>query len=262
MSPSPARSRFAAGETPKTISVDGQHGDKVAELNETLSRLSAPTGAKDPAGTTHGRAILTDEAIVPIDRHRGRHGEGRRWRDARPRFHRDPCSQATTNPVTVTYGTADGTAKAGQDYIAQTGTLTFAPGETSEVINVKVTGDTAIEGNETLKIYLTATTGGKIADQQRRRHDHERRCEDFRRQHRGDGGKQRHQRSRLHRHAVRGDLRTGHCASYCRQRLSAKAGQDYVAQTGTLTFCCRRDTQEVDPCPGEGRYGHRGQQKR
>jgi hypothetical protein len=46
-----------------------------------------------------------------------------------------PCSQ----PVTVYFATADGTAKAGDnDYVPISGTLTFAPGETAMTITVVV----------------------------------------------------------------------------------------------------------------------------
>jgi glucose/arabinose dehydrogenase/PKD repeat protein len=43
---------------------------------------------------------------------------------------------ASTEPVTVTYTTEDGTATAGVDYTATSGTLTFAPGQTSMVVSV------------------------------------------------------------------------------------------------------------------------------
>ena len=39
-------------------------------------------------------------------------------------------SAAVASPVTVAFSTADGTAKAGTDYTAASGSLTFAPGET------------------------------------------------------------------------------------------------------------------------------------
>jgi hypothetical protein len=72
-------------------------------------------------------------------------------------------SQAATGPVTVQYATGNGTATAGSDYTAKTGTLTFAAGETSKVIKVTVTGDTAVEANETLTVTLSGAVGASLA---------------------------------------------------------------------------------------------------
>lgn len=73
-------------------------------------------------------------------------------------------SAPSTTPVTVAYGTADGTAHAGADYAALTGTLTFAPGETSKMVHVAVNGDVVVEGDETLTLTLSAPTGATIGD--------------------------------------------------------------------------------------------------
>ncbi len=72
-------------------------------------------------------------------------------------------SQAATGPVTVHYATADGTATAGSDYTAGSGTVTFAAGETSKVISVPIIGDTLVEANETFSIALSAASGATIA---------------------------------------------------------------------------------------------------
>jgi uncharacterized repeat protein (TIGR01451 family) len=66
--------------------------------------------------------------------------------------------------VTLQYATANGTAVAGSDYTAATGTLTFAPGETSKTVSVSVTGDTAIEADETFFVRLSSVTGAYVAD--------------------------------------------------------------------------------------------------
>ena len=49
-------------------------------------------------------------------------------------------SQAVTEPVQVEWFTSDGTAKAGVDYAANKGTVTFAPGETSKTVDILVYG--------------------------------------------------------------------------------------------------------------------------
>src|SRR5262249_55614314 len=57
--------------------------------------------------------------------------------------------------VTVSFRTVDGTAKtSGQDYVAKTGTLTFAPGETTKTITIEVKGDSKKEQNETFYLDL------------------------------------------------------------------------------------------------------------
>ncbi|WP_020475370.1 cellulase family glycosylhydrolase [Zavarzinella formosa] len=72
-------------------------------------------------------------------------------------------SGPSPTPVTVRYRTANGTATAGKDYLATSGTLTFAPGETSATVTVKLIGDTIRETNETVKLILSAPTGAKIS---------------------------------------------------------------------------------------------------
>ncbi|MEH1924481.1 beta strand repeat-containing protein [Nostoc sp.] len=75
-------------------------------------------------------------------------------------------SAASTSAVTVNYATANGTAIAGSDYTATTGTLTFNPGNTSKTLTVAVTGDTIFEPNETFFVNLSNATNSTIADNQ------------------------------------------------------------------------------------------------
>ena len=64
-------------------------------------------------------------------------------------------SQASSKTVTVSYATADDTATAGTDYTANTGTLTFAAGVTSETLSVSITNDAVDEDDETLTVSLS-----------------------------------------------------------------------------------------------------------
>ncbi len=68
-------------------------------------------------------------------------------------------SAAAGANASVTYATADGTALAGSDYTAKTGTLVIPSGSSSATITVDVTGDTAFEFDETLILTLSAPSG-------------------------------------------------------------------------------------------------------
>jgi hypothetical protein len=56
----------------------------------------------------------------------------------------------------VNFATANGTATAGTDYTASSGTLTFNPGVTSQTINVPITTDVDQEPDENFTVTLTA----------------------------------------------------------------------------------------------------------
>ena len=73
-------------------------------------------------------------------------------------------SRSATSTVTVDYFTRNGTAIAGQDYTATSGTLTFAAGETTRTVAVPVLDDAHDEGSETMKLKLTNASGARITD--------------------------------------------------------------------------------------------------
>jgi hypothetical protein len=64
-------------------------------------------------------------------------------------------SSASTDTITVDYATQDGTAKAGTDYTAESGTLTFAPGQTSATISVPIINHTLASETEAFNVVLS-----------------------------------------------------------------------------------------------------------
>ena len=62
--------------------------------------------------------------------------------------------------ASVDYATEDGTALAGEDYTATSGTLVFGANELSKVISIPINNDFAAEGNETFAIHLSNPSGG------------------------------------------------------------------------------------------------------
>jgi Calx-beta domain len=151
---------FAPGETTKTVAVPVL-GDLEHEPDEVFRlRLSSPSGAYLADGLGVGsivddevRVSVPDEAVLEADS--GNAGLPLTVRLDRP----------SPEPVQVDFATADGSATAGADYVAASGTLTFVPGQTEQVVSVALIGDLEIENDETFQLVLSnASSGAILAD--------------------------------------------------------------------------------------------------
>ncbi|AQT80722.1 hypothetical protein B1R94_17820 [Mycolicibacterium litorale] len=156
---------FAPGVVSQVIKV-GVVGDTTYETNETFSvTLSNASGATIGRSTATGTISNDDAApvtpptvsIADAGRAEGNGGTAALAFTV-------TLSKASTTPVTLSYTTSNGTAAAGQDYVASSGTITFAPGVVSQVVNVGVLGDTTVEPAETFTVTLSNPTGATIAD--------------------------------------------------------------------------------------------------
>lgn len=72
-------------------------------------------------------------------------------------------NRSFTETVTVHYATSNGTATAGSDYQAASGTLTFTPGETTKTIPVQILGDYLPEDSEWFVVNLDTATNATIS---------------------------------------------------------------------------------------------------
>jgi choice-of-anchor B domain-containing protein len=71
----------------------------------------------------------------------------------------------TLGAVTIDYGTADGSATAGSDYTATTGTLSWEDGDMGDqLITIPLINDTADEDDESFDLTLTNAGGGASLD--------------------------------------------------------------------------------------------------
>ncbi|MBV9495282.1 MAG: right-handed parallel beta-helix repeat-containing protein, partial [Acidobacteria bacterium] len=151
---------FNPGETSKVVTV-AVTGDTTSEPNETfLVTLSSPTNASLGTAVATGTIVDDDAApVLTIDNVSQAEGNS----GTTPFTFTVNLSAPSGQTVTVSYATANGTAVAGSDYGATSGTLTFAPGVTSQTVTVPVTGDVTNEANETFTVTLSSATNAAIA---------------------------------------------------------------------------------------------------
>jgi serralysin len=138
-------------------------GDTAAEPNETfLVNLSQVVGAIMSDGQGVGTIVDDEPRFLTIDDVTMQEG----LLGTRKFVFTVTLSAASSAPVTVNYGTANGTAAAGSDYNAQSGTLTFAPGQTTKTIAIIVKGDLRREADETFFVNLSNGVGAQLQDNQ------------------------------------------------------------------------------------------------
>jgi probable HAF family extracellular repeat protein len=155
---------FAPGETSKTINVQ-VIGDRLPEPNETFGvNLSSPTNAIIADGQGTG-TILDDEpriSISDVTKYEGKKGQSTQFTFT------VALSAAYDQAVTMSFKTTDGTAKTSDnDYVAKTGTLTFAPGQMTKTITITVNGDSKKEADETFYIDLFGLSGNALSTKSR-----------------------------------------------------------------------------------------------
>ncbi|WP_373500401.1 S8 family serine peptidase [Desulfococcus sp.] len=71
-------------------------------------------------------------------------------------------TSGSAGAVAVDYATSNGTAAPGADYVAASGTLSFADGQTSRMFTITILNDTVHEGDEDLTVTLSNATGGAV----------------------------------------------------------------------------------------------------
>jgi len=156
---------FAPGQITTTATI-AINGDVTVEPNENfLVNLGSPVGATIADGQGQGTIVNDDLAPVPtmsVDDVSVTEGNA----GASTATFTVNLSTAASGPVTVNYATANGTAEAGSDYVAGSGTLTFAAGQITRTVIVVINGDTAAEPNETFVVNLSSPVGATMADGQ------------------------------------------------------------------------------------------------
>ena len=151
---------FAAmGSLTQTIPV-ATTDDGIRESTEYFSViLSNPSGAVLADDTATGTITDNDGSALP----------GLSIRDAEVReggtaLFLVRLSTDSSQEVTVVYGTADGSAVAGSDYVSNQGTLRFATGTVEQTIAVHTVNDGAAEPTETFTVVLSSPNRATIEE--------------------------------------------------------------------------------------------------
>jgi hypothetical protein len=152
---------FAPGETTKNVTIV-VNGDTAYEKNETffvnLSGASRATiTAAQAKGTIKNDDPLPSTSIADAAITEGNSG-------TKTLKFTVTLSAASGLAASVKYATMDGTATAGSDYVAKSGTVKFPAGATSKTITITINGDTAPESSEAFSLNLTNPVTATIAD--------------------------------------------------------------------------------------------------
>ena len=144
-----------------TITYPGPEGP-----DDVTSYLEATVTAVDSAGATATATIdLRPKDMFVVGDVATREGTtGTVPVEVPVTLHRQACAGACPT-TTVAYATVAGTAAAGSDFVATSGTLSFAPAETTKVVRVMVKGDATAEPDERFTVKLSAPSStARLAD--------------------------------------------------------------------------------------------------
>jgi len=142
---------FNPGDATKTIAVNVV-ADNIDESDETfVVNLSNATGAS--INRAQGTATIIDDDTSTISI-----ADAPNTFEGSTAFFTVTLSVPSATSIVVNFSTADGTATAGTDYTATTGSVTFVPGQVTNTIAVHTLSDPTLEPNETFFVNLTSTT--------------------------------------------------------------------------------------------------------
>jgi hypothetical protein len=159
---SPLTLTFAPGEISKPVTIQVK-GDLIDEYDEYFYvNLSNPTVGEITDGQGVGTIVDNDPpptlAINDMSITEGNRG-------TKLLTFTVTLSALSEKWISVNYATADGTAKTSDhDYQATSGTLWFAPGQTTATFSVVIYGDKRKEPNETFAVNLSAASEATILD--------------------------------------------------------------------------------------------------
>ncbi|MBD2443165.1 hypothetical protein H6G25_08115, partial [Dolichospermum sp. FACHB-1091] len=152
---------FAAGSATATLTIDPT-ADTTFEADETVA-LTLAAGTGYTVGTTTAvTGTITNDDLVPNINLSANQTIVEGNTNPQNVTYSVTLSNTSAQTITVQYATANGTAIAGSDYTSTSGTLTFNPGVTSQVINIPILNDSINEANETFSLTLNSPTNASL----------------------------------------------------------------------------------------------------
>jgi ELWxxDGT repeat protein len=152
---------FQPGTTSQTLSVTIQGNDVVEHTKTFLLNLKNASNALIARGEGLGTILNDINALLSIDNVRVAEGST----GTVNAIFTVTLSGITSQTVTVNYATADGTATAGTDYQAASGTLTFESGQSaSEIISVPINSDSTAEGDKNFSVNLSGPVNATLVN--------------------------------------------------------------------------------------------------
>ncbi len=147
-----------AGSATGTILVPIINDIKAEATERFYVNLSSPS-ANATISDNQGQGNITDNVKAHITINNPTVAE-----DAGTATFTVTLSLQAADDVTVNYATSNGTATAGSDYTAASGTLTIAAGDTTGTISVPIMNDTLVEPAETFNLNLSGASANAIID--------------------------------------------------------------------------------------------------
>ena len=150
---------FNPGETTKTITVV-TNGDLLHEANEVFF-VNLTNSMQAAILDGQGRGTIRNNDLAP----RLSIGDVTVIEGATAVFTVN-LSASSGQAITVNFATANGTAIAGREYVATTGTLTFAAGETTRTIRVAIPPNAISTSSKSFKVNLSHAVNALFSDSQ------------------------------------------------------------------------------------------------
>ncbi len=149
---------LGAASVTTAASGDAQFSEFVSSVPPALPFVTAT--ATDAAGNTSEFSPCLNASAPPTVQFKRAAYESGEWVPGMINVTVTRTVGSPAGAAAVDYATSDGTAKAGLDYVATSGTVSFAPGELTKSFNVRLINDATDEDTQAFSVTLNNPTGG------------------------------------------------------------------------------------------------------